>query len=187
MKTQKALAIMATVALGLLLAVPGASANVCSPTGVWYGGSDYKYLLTITPIAGESFAIRYEAVYDNTAFGYKAWSSWSGKLTGLKNGDYVGQAISMYTTNAEIPPPLNSFELDAVHGRMKFIDCNNIKFTYDFFGAYFGLNKLPFIDPLDLNYLPPDGIVETYRRMPTKCPACNVAAEATLQPQLRRR
>ena len=185
MKTQKALAIMATVALGLLLAVPGASANVCSPTGTWYGGGDYKYLITITPITVNKFAITSEGVYSQAAYGYTGWTSWSGELK-LQHGRYVAQSLSMYTTSPEMQPPINSLELDAVRGWMEFIDCNQIKFSYDFFGAYFDLNKVPFVDPVDLNYLPPGGISETYHRIPAKCPACTGSTAATLQPQLKR-
>ena len=74
-----------------------------------------------------------------------------------------------------------------LRGWMEFTDCDNLKISYDFFGGYFDLNKVPFVDPPEVSYLPPEGLIETYHRMPTKCPACNVAAVATLQPQLRRR
>jgi hypothetical protein len=147
--------------------------NNCSLVGTWYGGSDYKYMTMITPITGERFAIRSEAVYDNNAWGYKAWTSWSGELVRVDGGRYVAHAISMFTTSSDPQPPPDSFELDGVRAWVEFKNCDTLHFYYDFFGAYFDLNKTPFVDTPDLNYLPPGGINETYRRMPTTCPACN--------------
>lgn len=155
----------------------------CSPVGTWYGGGDYKYIITITPIGGSRFTITSEAAYSQAAFGYTGWTSWSGELVKTKNGHYVAQEISMYTTSPAMQPPPNSLELDAVRGWMEFINCDNIKFSYDFFGAYFDLGKVPFVDSPDLNYLPPGGITETYSRMPGRCPAC--ALPATPAKQLR--
>ncbi len=153
----------------------------CSPMGTWYGGGDYKYVITILPATGNRFPMTSEGVYSQAAFGYTAWTSWTGELVKLSHGLYVAQEISMYTTSPEMQPPSNSVELDAVRGWMEFIDCNTVKFSYDFFGAYFDLNKIPFVDPVDLNYLPPGGITETYRRMPGKCPACTNAGAGIAQ------
>lgn len=158
----------------------------CSPVGTWYGGSEYPYMLTITPVTstigpvgGEIFAIRYEAVYDNSSFGYRGWTSWSGQLFRMKNGQYVGQAIARLTTSSELPPPSNTLELDAVRMMNRFVDCSTIKSTIDFFGAYLDPNKIPFVDQADIDYLPPGGIVEVYRRMPTTCPACSFPGAPT--------
>lgn len=150
--------------------------DYCSPVGTWYGGGDYKYMLTITPITEDRFAMRGEGVYDNAAFGYAAWTSFSSQLVKMKDGRYVAQGIGMYTTSHDIQPPAASFELDAVRGWMKFTDCNNITFSYDFFAGYFDLNKVPFIDPPDVSYLPPGGVKESYHRMPITCKACDIAA-----------
>lgn len=174
-----------------LLVVPGLAQNPqnhksCSPVGTWYGGGDYKYVITIAPVTGNTFTITSEGVYSQAAFGYTAWTSWSGQLLSLKDGRYLAHEVSMYTTSPEIQPPTNSIELDAVRGWMTFIDCANIQFSYDFFGAYFDLNKVPFVDPVDLSYLPPGGLIETYHRMPTKCPACGFASTVTSHLQQKR-
>ena len=144
-----------------LLVIPSfaQTPNNCSRIGTWYGGSDYKYLMTITPITGEGFAVRHEAVYDNAVWGYKAWTSWSGELSRLKNGRYAGQSISLYTTSPDPQPPPSSFELDAVRFWDEFVDCNTIKLTIDFYVAYFDLNRIPFVDSPDLSYLPPGGTI----------------------------
>lgn len=38
-------------------------------------------------------------------------------------------------------------------------DCDPLQIKYDFFAAYFDLNKAAFVDQSDLNYLPPGGMV----------------------------
>ncbi len=88
----------------------------------------------------------------------------------------------MYTTSSAFPPTPDSYELDAVRGLLSFTDCENIQFTYDFYGVYFDLNKVPFVDPPDIN-VDPSGILETYRRMPTTCAVCdsNTAPNLTFQ------
>ena len=157
----------------------------CSPIGTWYGGGDYKYIIVVTPITEDTFALRSEGDYSQAAFGYTAWTGWSGQLTRLKNGQYVAQEISFYTTSPEMQPPLNTLEMDAVRGWMQFVNCNKIKFNYDFFAAYFDVSKVPFVATPDLNYLPPGGISETYRRMPLRCPACSLTAAPAMQPRLK--
>jgi hypothetical protein len=146
--------------------------NACSPVGTWYGGKDYKYVMVITPVDENTFASKAEGVYDNAAFGYAAWTTWNGQLVRMKDGTYVVQEIAMFTTSHDLQPPANSFELDVVRGSIKFPNCNRIKVVYDLFGGYLDTSKKPFIDPLDINYLPPGGLVETYDRMPTKCHIC---------------
>ena len=32
--------------------------NTCFPAGTWYGGSDYRYITTITPITGQTLQSR---------------------------------------------------------------------------------------------------------------------------------
>jgi hypothetical protein len=80
------------------------------------------------------------------------------------------------TTSHDIQPPPDSFELDVVHAWIKLTHCNRIEITYDLFGGYFDLSKKPFIDPLDINYLPSGGLVETYDHMPTKCQICGFSS-----------
>jgi hypothetical protein len=174
-----------------LLVIPSLAQNLqgpnnCSLAGTWYGGSDYKYISTITPVTGQTFAITSDPVFDNASFGYKAWTSWSGELVKITARRYVAQVIGMFTTSAELPPPVNSYELDGARAWVEFIDCDHLQFSYDFFSAYFDLSKIPFVDPPDLNYLPPGGIVETYQRMPTTCPACSLPAAPTRQLRPRR-
>jgi hypothetical protein len=172
MKTGMGLLIL----LCVFLSMPGFArdSNTCSPTGVWYGGSDYKYMLTITPLTEDTFAIQYEAVFANSSFGYNAWTSWQEQLKQQKDGHYTAQAISLYTTSSELPPPENSYELDAIREKVEFTDCDNLKATIYFFGAYLDLVKLPFVDAPDFGYLSPgETIIETYHRVPTKCMVCD--------------
>ena len=172
----------------LLLVLPSFAQDSpsCSLAGIWYGGSDYKYISTITPISGQRFAITSDPVFDNASFGYKAWTPWSGEIIRTTARRYVAQVIGMFTNSSELPPPANSYELDGARAWVEFTDCDHLQFSYDFFGAYFDLSKVPFVDPPDLNYLPPGGIVETYQRMPSICPACSLAAAPSSQLRPRR-
>jgi hypothetical protein len=146
----------------------------CTPAGIWYGGSDYKYILTITPTAPNVFAIRSEGVYDQAAFGYHGWTSLSGNLVQVKYRTYISQSIAIYTTSPDMVPSPDTLELDVVHSKIELTDCDTLKNTIDLFGAYFDLSKTPFVDPPDLSYIPPGQttIVETYRRMPSLCKVC---------------
>jgi hypothetical protein len=163
------------------LAIPGLAQNTlaCSPAGTWYGGGDYKYIITITPNGNGSFAMRGEGAYSNAAFGYAGWTTYSGQLVSVSRKQYVGHSVAMFTTSPDQQPPQNSYELDAIRGWAEFAGCDNLNFAYDFYGAYFDLTKIPFIDPPDLNYLPPGGIKETYHRMPIKCPVCGLLSQST--------
>ena len=144
----------------------------CSPAGTWYGGGDYHYILTITPNADGSFAVRGEGAYSVAALGYTAGTSFSSQMRRVTTQWYVGMGSGLYTTSSDPLPPPESIELDAVRGWTVMTDCNHLRVYYDFFAAYFDLGKVPFVDPPDLNYVPPGGIQETYRRIPDECPIC---------------
>ena len=61
-----------------------------------------------------------------------------------------------------------------VRESVEFVDCDNLKATIYFFGAYLDLGKVPFIDAPDFSYLPPgENIIETYRRVPSNCLVCD--------------
>ena len=164
---------------GLLLVTTWAQASDdrgCSPTGVWFSGG---YVLTITPTGQDEFSVQYDQVYDVAEGGYKAWTTWPGQLVKTGRNGYRVLAIAMLTSTSDI------IELDAIRGWLQFAGCKNITVTYDFFGAYFDPSKEPFVDPPDVNYLPPGGIVENYRRMQNRCPACSLPNAGTLEPRHR--
>jgi hypothetical protein len=166
-----------TIMLGIvcaMLAVAGVAQNTaaCSPVGTWYGGGDYRYILTITPNHDGSFSMRGDGAYSFAAFGYAAGTSFSNQLVRVGPRLYVSQGIALFTTSYDPVPPPDSYEIDAIRGWAVMTDCDHIWFRYDFFAAYFDLNKVPFVDQPDMNYLPPGGIQESYRRMPGNCPAC---------------
>jgi len=118
----------------LLLVLPGFAQNspACSLAGTWYGGSDYKYISTITPITGQTFAITSDPVFDNASFGYKAWTPWSGEIIRTTARRYVTQVVGMFTTSSELPPPANSYELDGARAWVEFIDCDHLQFSTTF-------------------------------------------------------
>jgi hypothetical protein len=155
--------------------------NNCSPVGSWYGGSDVKYLLTISAVGGDKFLIRAEPVFDVPDLGgYKAATAWSGELRKISPYAYLGQYISLYTTSNEVPPPQGSMELDGVRGVLTFTNCDSINIAYDRYLVYFDVSKLVFVDPPDLN-IDITGLFERYHRMPMICPACNLQGFHTSQ------
>lgn len=157
----------------------------CSPAGTWYGGSDVKYLVTVTPVTGERFTIRADPAFDIPDLGYKAFTSWSGQLVRLSANRYVGQYISLYSTSSDVPPPPESMEMDGVRGYVSFTGCDNMRIAYDRYLIYFDLNKIVFVDPPDVD-IDITGLVETYQRMPMNCPACSLpAAPSTHLPRKR--
>ncbi len=163
----------------LALSMFAQNSSSCSPVGTWYGGSDaVKALLTIAPITGEQFTIRAEILGDVASAGIPAWTSWTGQLVRSKGNLYTAHEISMYTSSPAFPPAADSYELDAVRGYLTFSDCDNIQFTYDFYGVYFDLTQIPFVDSPALS-IDMTGSLETYRRMPTGCPICGSAISST--------
>ncbi len=182
MRNRLLLLCLIVMVLPCLAQSPGMAS--CSPAGTWYGGSEVKYLFTITPITGERFAIRAEILGDVASAGIPAWTSWSGQLIKVGPNRYQGQYISMYTSSPGFPPAQDSFEVDGVRGYLSFIDCDNMKIEYDFYLVYFDMSKIVFVDQADIT-MNISGSVETYRRVPMTCPACN-AALATTQRHKRR-
>jgi hypothetical protein len=171
----------------VLLAIPGMAQpqpnsasfplfhKSCSIAGTWYGGGDYKYIVVITPTVDWKYAIRGEGAYSNAAFGYTGWTAFMGEVVQTGARRFSVQEIAVLTTSDAIVPPEDSIELDVVHATFELTGCDTFTASYDLFGAYFDLAKTPFVDPVDLSYLPPEGIHETYRRMPDKCPICGPA------------
>ncbi|HXZ78295.1 MAG TPA: hypothetical protein VEG30_00065, partial [Terriglobales bacterium] len=102
----------------------------------------------------------------------------AGQLVKYKANRYIGHEISMYTSSDAFPPAPDSYELDGVRGLLAFTDCDNIRFTYDFYGVYFDLSKVPFVDPPDIN-VDASATVETYHRMPTLCTVCDTKLAVT--------
>jgi hypothetical protein len=175
----------------VMLAIPGMAQQMsyspfstsdhggCSIAGTWYGGGDYRYIVVITPTVDGKYAIRGEGAYSNAAFGYAGWTAFMGEVVQVDGRRYSAQSIALLTTSNAIVPPADTIELDVVHATFELTNCDSFTASYDLFGAYFNLTKTPFVDPIDLNYLPPQGIYETYRRMPNKCLICGPAS--TLQ------
>ncbi len=181
MRKQMIFALLIAAAMLVPAAVAQGFGKECTIAGTWYGGSEVKYLATITPITGERFSARFELVASLQYIPYSAWTSWSGEFRKAQVG-YVGQSVSMYTTSPAFPPSGDSYEVDAVRSSLEFIDCDNITITYDFYGIYLDLNKVPFVDQPDLGGdIPAPGMVESYHRVPNTCPICGSSATLALQ------
>ena len=148
----------------------------CDVSGTWYGGGDAtKYLMTIVPRPGpgDSYTAIGDGAYSLAALGYPVKTTWSNTLVrrhGHRPATYDVYGIGMVNNNAGFPAP--SPDIQAVHGIAYLVDCNTLKFDYDFFGGYFWpTDKIPLLSPPDYVVVPPP-FSETYRRMPTKCTQC---------------
>jgi len=165
----------------LSLAVPGFAQTAgkgCEISGTWYGGSEWKYQMTVTPIQGNRYSVVFQPLYDNKAFGYVVWTNWTGEIVVRPGNVLEAYTMSMYQTDAGAPPDVNQMETDIARGRIEFIDCNTLTQTIDVYAAYSG-PKRPFTDPPDWHYLTPgETLTETYSRMPTTCPVCDEAVKA---------
>jgi hypothetical protein len=149
----------------------------CDITGTWYGGSNpqYQYLLSMTPTGAGRYFSSFQNGYDVHPIppGYVAATAWVGE-TIKKGGKTFDSYIMSYwlwdpaaAAAAGLDPTLP--EVDIVHSRIEFNDCDTFTSTIDVFGAYFSFtpDKTPFVTPLDASYLIDGPIVETYHRMPT--------------------
>lgn len=158
-----------TASFLLLFSVPGfpqGVGNSCDISGTWYGGSDpaFPYLLSFTPVGAGRYYSSGQNGYDVHQFGYSAATAWVGET--IKNGSTTFDSYIMsYWITEGAPLP----ELDIVHSRITFIDCDTFTSTIDIFGGYFSFtpDRTPFVTPPDLSFLSGGPIIETYHRMPT--------------------
>ena len=163
---------MIVLALAFSLCAPvwGENQGACSMAGTWYGGGDVaKYMTHIYPAAGNDFRILGEGAFSQVTLGFPVMTSYGGSIIKNQHG-YEAYSIGMVndTTNFPAPTP----QVFAVHAAVRLIDCDTLRFDYDFFGAYlWNSNKIPFVDKPDYVVVPPP-FSETYRRMPTRCPQC---------------
>ena len=106
--------------------------------------------------------------------GYVAATAWVGETAKSGGRTFDSYLMSYWLWDpaaaAEAGLDRSLPEVDIVHSRIRFIDCDTFTATIDVFGAYFAFtpDKTPFVTPPDADYLfggPP--IVETYHRMPT--------------------
>jgi hypothetical protein len=172
-------------AVFLAIAVPAFAQGVgnnCDISGTWYGGSDpaSPYLWTITPMAGGRYSSVAQQAYPFSLIPqYAGTTNWSIDIMKVNARKYEGYGMSywVYRWTGLDQPQLP--ELDVVRSRLRLVDCNTIENTIDVFVVYFSFDSMsmtPFVTPPDLDilaeYTEGEPIVETYRRMPTSCPAC---------------
>lgn len=184
----------------ILLVVPALAQNVtagqaspqaanpisCSLAGVWYGGSDptYSYMMSFVPTTQDRFFSVAElagaGVLDPSVWGYKWTTAWHGEVvkSGPNSWEQWGIQYLIWDPAAAAAQGVDGSapELDVVHGKFHFTDCNTLVSTIDYYGGYFAFNQFnvptrtPFVTPVDVNWLEVYGvetIVETYHRMPS--------------------
>ena len=159
---------MIVLAIAVALGAPalwGEGQGSCSMAGTWYGGgNEVKYLMSIFPGPGSDFTTIGDGAYSLSALGFPVKTAWMGSLV-KDRGVYENYAIGMVNDNTGFPAPTP--QVWAVHATVRLIDCDTLRFDYDFFGAYlWASDKTPFLDLPDYVVVPPP-FSETYRRMPT--------------------
>jgi len=183
--------LLAGILFVLLVSVPCVAqgfGNSCDVTGTWYGGSEYQYLWTFTPMAAGRYYSITQPGFDNRPFGYVAWTNWTGEIvkTGARTYDSSGMsywiwdqaAAEAFMAQTGITFDAGLPEVDIVHSRIRLIDCNTFTSTIDVYAGYFSFTpeKRPFVDTPDIDWLqilyPGVTLVETYHRMPATCPIC---------------
>jgi hypothetical protein len=177
---RKIAAILLLVLFGALLPCFAKTPSKCeyfNPAGTWFGGADFKYLMTITGSSG-SMTVQMQAAYDNFSFGPVAWTGWSGTIrrSSTESGVYNLRAVSVYIfskppgADPYSPPSSDQMDMDILQGELEVVDCNTMKHTVNLYGAYLPLTDdvQPFVTPVNFDYMPASGVlVETYRRIPT--------------------
>jgi hypothetical protein len=147
----------------------------CSPVGTWYGGSEgtAKYIASITPIDENRFNIVWSGAFSLAQLGFPVATLIPGEFKQERHGqwDYEGTAGGFGETSDAFPPAAYP-DLWVVHYRIQLEGCNTMIVRHDFFGGYtWASNKTPFVDQPDYP-VAPTPIVETYKRLPGKCPIC---------------
>ncbi len=155
-------------------------ANACSPVGTWFGGSDmtHPYQLSVAPIGGNRYSVRFQQGVDYPSFGILGWTEWSGEMTKRPGQKYELAAAAIFVVAPEAQLAANP-DMDVIHSTIEFSpNCNTIRHTIDTFGGYIPWTeeKVPFVTPLDFDYialfLNGQPLVEEYHRMPTDCAIC---------------
>lgn len=157
--------VLAAVAVAVPCGAQGAGRS-CDLSGSWYGGSDpaYPYLASFTPVGAGRYYSSFQNGYDARLFGYSSATAWVGETIQKGSKTFDSYIMSYWILEGASLP-----EVDIVHSRITFIDCNTFTSTIDVFSAYFSFtpDKTPFVTAPDFSYLSGGPIVETYHRIPT--------------------
>jgi len=171
--------ILSTIALACTVALSasavfgqshGQGQGSCSMAGTWYGGGDAaKYLTYIAPGAGSDFSLVSDGAFSLGTLGLPVKTIYTGSIT-RNQGKFDVYAMSFVNDTTAFPAPVP--QINAAHATATLVDCDTLRFDFDFFGGYlWNSNKTPFVDTPDYVVSPPP-FSEVYHRMPTTCPQC---------------
>jgi hypothetical protein len=143
------------------------------------------YKMTIEPIEGDRYSVRFQQAIDFGAFGILGWTDWTGVITKVRDTrcKYDVLIAAFYVLSPDAAAQLGgSLDMDVVHSTIEFgPNCNTIQHTIDMYGGYipWTADKVPFVTKLDYDYLAlylnGNPLQETYYRMSTTCPICRHA------------
>ena len=156
----------AWLSLVLFAAVLPARSQECDVAGTWYGGSDFKYLITIIPTSWNHYTVIYDPTYTLDLYGFPYNTKYTGEMIRKGNNLKVNAMNILNMDSTIIPPDVSKLNIWAIMQTGKLIDCDTLQITDVFAGGYYWTsNKVPLKDPPDYP-LPATG-VETYKRLPS--------------------
>jgi len=166
MRKQTLLWLAIVLFAGALPAIAQGFQPDCNLAGTWYGGSDFKYQLTIIPAGDNRFAITYDPVYTLNLYGFPYNTKYTGVM--IKKGKSLSlNAMSILNMdNTLVPPDVSKLNIWAIQQTGKIINCHTRELIDVFAGGYYWTSdKIPLKDPPDYP-LPATGL-ETYHRLPS--------------------
>jgi hypothetical protein len=138
----------------------------CNLAGTWYGGSDFKYLLTIIPTADNRYSVIYDPTYTLDLFGFPYNTKYTGELIRKGKTLHLNAMNILNMDSTLVPPDVSKLHIWAIRQTGKLTDCDTLNMTDVFAGGYYWTsNKVPLKDPPD--YPLPDTGLETYHRLPS--------------------
>lgn len=187
---------MITLAAALLLvasaamAEPGHPQGTCDLTGTWYGGSNpyIAFQLDVSRMADGGYNLTAQQALKWPDFGVYSTTGWTGSIE-RSGRHYKSRLMVLYRLTEEaagslgVDPGLP--EADAVAGRVEFVDCDTLKFTWNVYYVYYNFDaiagdRIPFVTTPDIDIIALLGgpLEETYHRLPSARPGCGTTGNA---------
>jgi hypothetical protein len=166
MRKQVLLWVALVMLAGALHAIAQASRDDCNLAGTWYGGSDFKYQLTIIPTGNNRYVVTYDPVYTLDLYGFPYNTKYTGVLL-RKDRKLTLNAMSILNMeNTLVPPDGSKLNIWAIQQSGEIVNCNTLELVDIFGGGYYWTSdKVPLKDPPD--YTLPATAPETYHRLPS--------------------
>ncbi|HET7209254.1 MAG TPA: hypothetical protein VFI95_21940 [Terriglobales bacterium] len=166
MRNQTLLWVALVMFAGALPATGQGTRDDCNLAGTWYGGSDFKYQLTIIPAGDNRYAVIYDPVYTLDLYNFPYNTKYTGVMV-RKDRKLTLKAMSILNMdNRLVPPNVSNLNIWAIQQSGNLVNCNTLELVDVFAGGYFWTSdKIPLKDTAD--YPLPATATETYHRLPS--------------------